>query len=131
MPAPIRLLLADDSELMRRTICSLLASEPTVSVIGEACSYADVLRLLREQTVDVVLMDLHMPDETRFEAERIKGELRGSCLLAMSIWDNKEAFQLAQSYGASRLLNKAHLVTVLVPAIQECMRQREMSRKAH
>jgi DNA-binding NarL/FixJ family response regulator len=118
---PIRVLVADDTDAMRHAICSLLSSESTVTVIGEARSYAELLRLVNEDVPDVVLMDLHMPDEGRFNLTLVKNQLRRTRLLAMSIWDNEESVHLAESYGAFRLLNKANLVSVLVPAIEECV----------
>jgi hypothetical protein len=53
----------------------------------------------------------------------IKGHLYRSCLLAMSVWNDKETVSLAQSYGAVKLLDKGELASVLIPAIEACMQQ--------
>jgi DNA-binding NarL/FixJ family response regulator len=53
MAAPTRVLLADDSEPIRRAICNLLNTEPTIMVAGEASDYAE-LRKLGETNIDVV-----------------------------------------------------------------------------
>jgi DNA-binding NarL/FixJ family response regulator len=79
---------------------------------------------------DVVLMDLRMPDENRFEPACIKKQLSGSCLLAMSVWADEETATLAESYGAMILLDKSNLVSTLLPAIEECMRQRGKKQSA-
>jgi len=127
---PIRVLVADDTDAMRQAICELLSHESAVNVIGEARSYAELLRLVNEDVPDVVLMDLYMPDEGRFNVTLVRSQLRSTRLLAMSIWDNEESVRLSESYGALRLLNKANLVSVLVPAIEECVQGRRKTQHA-
>jgi two-component system response regulator NreC len=128
MPAPIRLLIADDSDGVRHAICSLLAHEATITISGEARNDAGLLRLISERSPDVVLMDLHMPDEKQFDVAWIKSRLRSPCLLAMSIWDDGETVRLAEGIGARKLLNKANLASVLIPTIKECVQE---NGKAH
>ena len=99
MNETVRLLRADDSESVRRAICVLLAQDPKITVSGEARNYAEVLKILSESNPDVVLMDLHMPDESKFDAASIKTRLRGSCLIAMSIWTDAATVSLARSLG--------------------------------
>jgi DNA-binding NarL/FixJ family response regulator len=118
---PISVLLADDSEPIRRAICTLLNSEPTITVVAEASDYAELLSKIRETNVDVILMDVHMPNAEQSNAEFIKGQLRGACLLAISFANDEETILLAESYGALRLLDKTELGSTLVPAIKECI----------
>jgi DNA-binding NarL/FixJ family response regulator len=120
---PIRLLIADDSETIRRAICALLEVQTDIAVCGEVGNYADLLKIFNAATADVVLMDVRMPGEKLFTAATIKGHLHGSCLLAMSVWNDAETASLAQSYGAVKLLDKGNLASVLVPAIEECVDQ--------
>src|SRR5437660_5843333 len=84
MSGPIRVLIAEDSEVMRNAICVLLAEEPTVLVCGQASDYSQLLRMCNECNPEVVLMDLRMPGQDRMKAEYVKDQLRSSCLLAMS-----------------------------------------------
>src|SRR5216683_5168994 len=88
--APTRVLLADDSELIRRTIRALLNAEPTITVVAEACDYAELLSKLCETNIDVVLMDVRMPKAATASAEFIKAQLRDSCLLAISFANDEE-----------------------------------------
>jgi DNA-binding NarL/FixJ family response regulator len=124
MAAPIRVLLADDSERIRRAICALLKAEPDITVVAEASDYAELLSKIAEMNVDVVLMDIYMPNTAVANAEIIKSQLRGSCLLAISFMNNEETMLLAESYGAVRLLDKAELANILIPAIKDCIQQR-------
>jgi DNA-binding NarL/FixJ family response regulator len=123
MGTPIRLLIADDSAVIRRTICSLLQAQTDIAVCGEAGSYAELLKMFNAATTDVVLMDVRMPGGKLFTPATIRAHFYGSCLLAMSVWNDVETASLAKSYGASRLLDKSSLASSLVPAVEQCARQ--------
>lgn len=118
MSAPIQVLIADDSEAMRRAIRILLQSEP-MSIAGELASFTELVAALESMKPDVVLMDLHMPGEEH--AGMVKQSMHGTCLIAMSLWDDAETQSLAESFGVAQLLNKSTLATTLVDAIHECM----------
>jgi DNA-binding NarL/FixJ family response regulator len=125
---PIRLLIADDSATIRRAICVLLQTQTGIAVCSEAGNYAELLKIFNATTTDVVLTDLRMPGEKMFTPATIKGHLHGSCLLAMSVWNDAETASLAQSYGAVKLLDKSQLASTLIPAIEECMQQERRAR---
>jgi DNA-binding NarL/FixJ family response regulator len=118
MSAAIQVLIADDSEVMRRAIRVLLQPE-SMCITGELASFNELIAALRSTKPDVVLMDLHMPGEEL--ADIVKQYMDGTCLIAMSLWDDAETHSLAESFGAARLLNKSTLATTLVDAIHECM----------
>ena len=118
MTAPIQVLIADDSEVIRRAIRLLLQTE-SISIAGELASFAEVVATLKSMKPDVILMDLHMPGEE--EADMVKENMHGTCLIAISLFDDAETRFLAESFGAARLLDKSTLATTLVDAIHECM----------
>jgi DNA-binding NarL/FixJ family response regulator len=130
MHTPVRILVADDSDAMRHAICALLQAQAGIAVCGEAGNYAELLKIFNTTTTDVVLMDLRMPGEKLFTAATIKDRLHGSCLLAMSVWNDEETASLAQAYGAVKLLDKSQLASTLIPAIEECMQQNREARHA-
>ena len=70
MDQPIRILLADDHEVIRQGLRSLLAAEPGMEVVGEAASGPDAVRLAAELMPDVVVMDVNMPGMDGVEATR-------------------------------------------------------------
>ena len=129
MGTPIRLLIADDSEAIRRAICVLLKDQTDIAVCGEAGNYAELLKKFNANTTDVVLMDIRMPGEKLFTPETLKGHLHGSCLLAMSVFADEETASLAKSYGAMKLLDKGQLASTLMPAIEECVQQNGRAQK--
>jgi DNA-binding NarL/FixJ family response regulator len=124
MGAPIRILIADDSELFRKSLCKLLFAEGPVEVCGQAGDYAELLKKLTDTSPDVVLMDIWMPYSGDVRVDTIKAELSGSCLIAMSFSVDDETAEVAKNFGAHALLDKSTLATSLLPAIDECLRQK-------
>ena len=130
MVGQTRVLLAEDSADMRRAITSLLSRESTVIVIGEVSSYPELLEKLKESSPDVVVMDIHMPGEDQVDLSMLNRHFNGSCLLAISIWNDEQTRTVAESFGALKLLDKSNLFTTLLPAIEECMRKKDQAKHA-
>ena len=120
MSLPIRVLLADDSEIVRDTIRSRLGCESGVAIVGEVASYRELVRVLSQCAPQVVLLDMHMPDEGKYAPEFIKALLSHFCVLAMSAWDDAGTKAIAKRYGALKLLEKSELGKCLTAAIQDC-----------
>jgi chemotaxis response regulator CheB len=59
----IRVLLIDDSDIMRRAIARTLEEEASLEVVGEGTCFADAVELCGTLKPDVLVLDLHMPDE--------------------------------------------------------------------
>jgi DNA-binding NarL/FixJ family response regulator len=118
----IRVLLADDSDVMRVAIVRVLMEHPAIEFVGEAVTFAETLRQAAALKPDVLLVDLHMPDEHGYEPEFLKMEFLtyAQHVLALSIWNDDKANELAAALGARALLDKAKLYYELVPAIKEC-----------
>jgi DNA-binding NarL/FixJ family response regulator len=129
MAGQIRVLLADDSDLFRKGVSSLLRSEPTITLVGETSSYRELLAKLNGSSVDVVLLDVHMPDRAQ-KAGDIKTQLAKAYVLGMSFANNVETQNLAKSYGVVRLLDKTELGRTLIPAIQGCIQQKMRQQSA-
>jgi two-component system response regulator DevR len=68
--APIRVLIVDDSELVRAGLRALLGVEPAIAVAGEAEDVAAALAMCKRLRPDVVLLDIRLPDGTGFQACR-------------------------------------------------------------
>jgi DNA-binding NarL/FixJ family response regulator len=69
-PAPARILLADDHELAREALRSVLAREPDLEVVGEARTGDEAVALARRLHPDLVLMDVRMPARDGLSATR-------------------------------------------------------------
>jgi DNA-binding NarL/FixJ family response regulator len=66
----IRVLLADDQELLRDALAVILDAQPDIEVIAQAATGGEALEMVREQIPDVVVMDVRMPVMDGIEATR-------------------------------------------------------------
>ena len=98
----ITVLLADDSEVVRRGIRQLLSARTEVALVGEAANFAQAIQMANDLGPHVVVLDLHMPDENNIPPQELKLRLNhGSRLLAMSLWNDEDSKRLAESLGAA------------------------------
>jgi DNA-binding NarL/FixJ family response regulator len=119
----ISVLLADDSELVRKAIMHLLEGDPEIQVLAEAESFSQTIQLSGHLHPHIVLLDLHMGDETGVTPSAIKSSFASSQLLAISFWNDDETRALADSYGAVALLDKTKLAFELIPAIKRYVKE--------
>ncbi|PSL00075.1 LuxR family two component transcriptional regulator [Murinocardiopsis flavida] len=72
----IRLLIADDEDLLRSALAALLALEDDLTVVAEAATSTDAVRLAREHRPDIAVLDLEMPPGDGLRAaQEIRAEL--------------------------------------------------------
>jgi DNA-binding NarL/FixJ family response regulator len=120
------LLLADDSELIRKSVKRILGSEPAITVVGGAANFQETIDKTADLKPDILLLDLHMPDDRSLLPEYIKTNLRplGSQIkiIGMSLSGDKddEMRELGASLGAGTVLEKARFEEELIPAILSC-----------
>lgn len=118
MSTPIKVLLADDSDVVRRAIRELLEQHPKIELVGEAVSFAQTIQMTNDLKPQFILMDIHMKDQATFTSEDIKTQLDGR-LVAISLANDRETKALADSFGALILLDKMDLAVELVPTIEK------------
>jgi DNA-binding NarL/FixJ family response regulator len=121
---PIKVLLADDTELIRRAIRRVLENHPEIQLVGEASDFAQAIEMKKQLRPDVVVTDLYMPNGSKIPTETIRELLNHeSCIVAISVWVDDDAKNLAKSLGAFRLLDKMDVGNSLVATIKECVTQ--------
>jgi DNA-binding NarL/FixJ family response regulator len=124
--ASVKILLADDSELVRRGIRQLLLNQAEIEIVGEAADFAQTIRMTRNLNPQVVVLDLHMPDGNNIKPQEVKSHLsHGPRVLAISIWNDQDSKELAESLGAAVLLDKMNLADTLIPTIKQLKLERE------
>jgi DNA-binding NarL/FixJ family response regulator len=69
-PPAIRIVVADDHQVVRTGFAELLGTQPDFAVLGTACDGAEAVRICHELQPDVVLMDVRMPRMVGIEATR-------------------------------------------------------------
>jgi DNA-binding NarL/FixJ family response regulator len=108
-PSPvIRVIVADDHQVVRTGFAALLDTQPDFTVVGTACDGAEAVRLAGELHPDVALMDVRMPNMDGIEATR---QLAGSGtggprILILTTFDLDEYVYDALCAGASGFLLK-------------------------
>jgi DNA-binding NarL/FixJ family response regulator len=82
----IRMLLAVDSDVIRRVLSDFLQDEPLIEIVGEAKDFTELPEKVLALKPRIVLMDLHMRDQYKFKPEFVRSELQASAghVLAMS-----------------------------------------------
>jgi DNA-binding NarL/FixJ family response regulator len=97
----IRVLIADDHEVVRTGLASLLA-ESDIEIIADATSGRQAISLTREHKPDVVLLDIRMPDMDGLDAlEKIHRESPDVKVVILSTYDNPTYIARAVALGAS------------------------------
>lgn len=103
----IRIIVADDHQVVRTGFAELLGTQPDFTVIGTARDGAEAVRLCRELRPDVVLMDVRMPIMDGIEATRQLIRSDGSPrILVLTTFDLDEYVYDALRAGASGFLLK-------------------------
>ncbi len=116
----IRVLIADDQELLRATFRLLLDSTPDIEVVGEAANGGEAV-LKSSRGVDVVLMDIRMPDMDGIEAtRRITSDprLADVHVLILTTFEDDELVVSALQAGASGFVGKGIRPPDLLQAIR-------------
>jgi DNA-binding NarL/FixJ family response regulator len=116
----MKILLVDDHPVVRQGIRLMLAVDPELEVVAEAVDAASAIAILRkrEQVLDLMILDLNLPDQNGFavlqESERHRPELS---VLIMSIQPEEHMAVRALKLGASGYLSKEAAPEELLKAI--------------
>ena len=116
----LRILVVDDNETVRRSLCSFLKSIAETEVICEASDGAEAVSLAREHRPDLILMDITMPKMNGFEATRIiKKEMPEIEILMVSQHESSAVVKEALSAGAAAYITKSNIARSLLPELQK------------
>ena len=124
----IRILIAEDQEIVRRGLKILLATQPDVEVVGEAEDGQQAIDLIIEldteqQRPDVVLMDIKMPGVDGVAATKIIMEkFPDTKIVVLTTFEDEEFIVEALSYGAKGYLLKDTPLEELVDVIRSIAR---------
>ncbi len=113
----IRILLADDHEIVRHGLAGMLGEEPDIEVVAEAGDGLEAIDLARQTRPDVILMDVTMPRLDGIEAtRRIKAELPDVTIIGLSMHSRTDLADAMRTAGA--YLCKGDCADELVRAIR-------------
>ena len=121
MSSSVRVLIADDQQLVRTGFRMILDAEPDIDVVGEATNGREAVAMARELGPDVVLMDIRMPELDGIEATRrvVQHDSDASTrVLMLTTFDLDEYVYDALRAGASGFLLKDAPATQLAAGVR-------------
>jgi two-component system response regulator NreC len=118
----IKVMIADDHQIVREGLRAMLEKEHDIKVVGEAVDGRMTERLARELAPDVIIMDVAMPDLNGIEATRqIVAELPGVKIIALSMHDDRRFVLNMFKAGAAGYMLKDCAFKDLAKAIRAVM----------
>lgn len=118
-PQRVRIVIADDHEVVRIGLAALLDRQPGFSVVGEASSGRQAVELAHLHRPDVVVLDVRMPDGSGTDAcRRITTELPDTAVVMLTSYADEEALFAAIAAGASGYVLKRIGSRELVDAVR-------------
>jgi DNA-binding NarL/FixJ family response regulator len=115
----MRILIADDNDLVRRGVVGLLSSETNWTVCGEARNGSETLSKAHELQPDLILLDVSLPDINGLEvARRLRLEVPKVKILVISQHDPVQLLPSVMKAGGDGCLDKSRLAADLVTAIE-------------
>jgi DNA-binding NarL/FixJ family response regulator len=113
-----RILVVDDFEPWRRTVCSILETEPGLRVIAEAGDGLEAVQKAKQMKPDLILLDIGLPRLNGIRASALILEVSPtSKILFLSGLDDAEVVQAALRAGGSGYVQKVNALTELIPAV--------------
>ncbi len=120
---PIRVLLADDHHVVRQGLATIVDLEDDMTVVAQVGDGAHAVQLIREQTPDIVLMDLQMPQLDGVQAiQQVRRECPGVRILILTAFADQEHVLAGIKAGAHGYLLKDATPEQLVQAIRSVQR---------
>ena len=119
---PIHVVIVDDHPVVRKGIAQLIASEPGISVIGEAESANDGIELIRRLKPDVCVVDLTLKGMSGMELiKAVRHEGLKTLLLVVSMHDERVYAERCLRLGAKGYVMKEEAIDAIVVAIHKVM----------
>ena len=116
----VRLLIIDDHTIVRHGLRQVVSDAADINVAAEAGSSAEAIRLLREGSFDMVLLDISLPDKNGIDTlKQIKRDRPALPVIMLSMHAEDEFGVRAMKAGASGYVNKQNAHDQLVTAIRQ------------
>ena len=115
-------MIADDQQLIRESLKIILDSDPDFEVVKVVGSGQEVLDALKTESIDIILMDVRMPNMSGVDCTRIvKKEYPNIKVIILTTFDDDEYIYDALKYGASGYLLKGCSLEELSTAIHNVL----------
>ena len=119
----IKLLIADDHQLFIDGLRMLLDSEAHIEVVGQALNGEEVLEVLGVQEVDIVLLDINMPDTDPLTlVKTIRAKHRRTKIVILTMYHGTRYYSKLIRHGINGYLYKSEGKAVFLEAIEKAVR---------
>jgi DNA-binding NarL/FixJ family response regulator len=116
----LRILVADDHELVRCSIRGLLRARPGWTVVGEAMNGREAVEKANRLKPDVIILDISMPDLDGLQAtRRIREIVPTTKVVVLTMHDSDQMMRRVLHAGALGYVLKSALATQLVKAVKD------------
>ncbi|MFH1918853.1 MAG: response regulator transcription factor [Planctomycetota bacterium] len=114
----VRLLIADDHEVIRKGLASLLAGSD-IEIVAEAADGKEAVKEAEKHKPDVILLDIRMPDGDGLATlEKLRAQVPDSAVVMLSTYDNPTYVARSVALGASDYVLKGSSSQDLITTIQ-------------
>ena len=118
----VKIMIADDQQLIRESLKIILDSDPNFEVVKVVGSGQEVLDTLERESVDIILMDVRMPNMSGVDCTRlVKKKYPNIKVIILTTFDDDEYIYDALKYGASGYLLKGCSLDELSLAIHNVL----------
>ncbi len=121
----MRVLLADDSEIVRRRLATLIGDIPNVDVIGEAADVTLALTAYQRLRPDTVIIDLHMPGNGFRLIEALGNQTPKATILVLTNYPYPQYRDRSLAAGADYFFDKSTEFLSVVQVLKELAGHRE------
>src|ERR1700722_6776997 len=118
----LRVIIADDHDLMRSNLRLLLSASGEWEVCGEAKDGREALKQVHSLHPDLIILDYYMPEMNGFEAARqIRSMAPSTKIVMLSMFDTPQMVSTAMMIGVNAYVGKAAGATELVATVRQVL----------
>jgi DNA-binding NarL/FixJ family response regulator len=119
MNSKIRVVIADDHEIFRKGLKNVLSRLKYIDLVGEAENGIEVVNIVKKKNIDIILMDIEMPEMSGIEATRRILKLKPDVkVVALTMFNDEQYIQDMLDAGAKGFLLKSITKQILDKAIR-------------
>jgi two-component system response regulator NreC len=127
VPSSLRILVADDNEMIRNSLCAVLEAHSGWIVCGRAVDGTDAVQKAAELKPDVILLDVSMPGLNGFEAaECIQERVPNAEILVVTEQESSLLDHLPRLPGVRGYVVKSRIASDFISAVEAASKHRPM-----
>ncbi len=116
----MNIVITDDHEIVREGLKKVISKQPDIHIAGEASSIAELEKCLEENQVDLILLDISLPDKSGLDFTKdIRSRFPDIKILILSIYPEEKFAKRAIDLGADGYLNKNSKPAQIIEAIRK------------